>query len=432
MDNAAETTATRVQQAAATAATAISQYINRSVAGTGPTLLQAPLFKAGKPLTKYATISDTPSTETVEFKEVLVTAHHTHKVIVKVSQPTKEKIEQHKEKNSALAVPTASGLDAEDDAEHRLKTLENAPPPPQPVFDIRTEWTNSLASIVSVDPLFDTTSNEDAPAAVFSVVFLCPTKDAKNLEDDNKTIEENKANINKSTNSNNNDQTGEILANMTKKRSALEWTLLALRHSSEVPLCAAEADHLKHVFKLGKPSLRCRAYLVPSILGGAAQRDEWVSVYRAAIQNYWQERLESSIISSPEVFQYCSWAQFGGSSNVGPGSPIQPDLPSSSICLVAISTKKLYIVNAAEAHLLGPENGRVPTGATRSADVSSVSMVHAPVATTPHVVGVECGKRPFAQFQFLCGQHAADFVLELQRVFVMLKGEDAEFPVVKD
>jgi len=50
MDNAAETTATRVQQAAATAATAISQYINRSVAGTGPTLLQAPLFKAGKPL----------------------------------------------------------------------------------------------------------------------------------------------------------------------------------------------------------------------------------------------------------------------------------------------------------------------------------------------------------------------------------------------
>src|SRR3989338_5746261 len=101
LDNASETIATRVQQAAATASSAVIQTVARTIAGTGPALLQAPLFKAGKALTKYATLTDNASTETTEFKEVIVTAHHTHKVVVTVTQPTKEKLQQYKEKTAA-------------------------------------------------------------------------------------------------------------------------------------------------------------------------------------------------------------------------------------------------------------------------------------------------------------------------------------------
>lgn len=439
LDNASETIATRVQQAAATSCNAILQTVARTVAGTGPALLQAPLFKAGKALTKYATLSDNSSTETTEFKEVIVTAHHTHKVLVKVTQPTKEKLQQFKEK-SAAPLPSASSVTKEelfqqatdgntDDAEQRLKKLENAPPLPQPSFEVKVEWSNSLASIVSVDPLFDSIPGaEDAPAAVFSVVFLCPTKDAKDLAE----TFSNKKDSGMTGPTGTDNKTNEVLAKMTKKRSALEWTLLAFKRNAETPLLPVEADHLQHVFKLGKPSLRCRAYLVPSVLGGGAQRDEWVAVYRAAIQNYWQERLEASIINSPEIFQYCAWAQFAGAGNGAKSTNLTADLPASTYCLTAISTKKLYIVNATEGNLLNVESGKISPTSTRSAEISSISQVFLPTASAPFVVAVECGGRPFAQFQFLCGQHAADFVLEVQRIFLLVNGEDAEFPIVKE
>ncbi len=423
MDAAAEAAISRVFHAAQTASTPILQFVARNVAGSGPVVLQGTLFKAGKPPTKYANFSTDAASggaQVTEFKAVVVTARHTLKIIAKVTAPPPP---LSASSATAAAKPATAGAAAsgeEESAEQRLRVMDSAPVPPAPRVELRCEWANPLSAIVGVYALFDS-AKVSAPSAVFAVVFLCAAKDAKR-----------EAAV---TSANKDDPAAkpgaadeDVASAMTRKRTAIDWTLLALRGASEVTPSASETARLTALFQTAsRPSLRCRAYLVPDVLGGVAQRDEWVQVYRAALQNYWQERLESSIMPAPEVFQWCGWAQLAPPGDRGATTDAAPPLPSSAFCVVALSTKRLYVIAAADGQVLANENARIPASAARAVDVAALTSVALPA---PWLVALDVSQRAFARLHFLCAQHASEFILETQRVFDLVAGDNAAFPIV--
>jgi hypothetical protein len=216
----------------------IEHYVEACIPDAGAVVGRCPVFKANKPIAAYATVrgvaselaaggSEAPATET-SWRELVVTENFTAKLRVTLKETDPLK-------------PWKSGC------------------------KIVCEWVSPLTSIVSVVPHAGGADAQPG-AAEFCVLFLCdkkskPDKYAVNYRDD-----------------------------------ALRY-VAPDNHARLSPVAptpaqrAAEEQHLEHLHSLAFPALRCRAYVVPAGLGGAAARDEWVQKYRSAVFNSWQRRV---------------------------------------------------------------------------------------------------------------------------------------------
>lgn len=95
------------------------------------------------------------------------------------------------------------------------------------------------------------------------------------------------------------------------------------------------------------PPLRTREYRT----GGEYEQEDWVLAYRTVLLNYWHERLESSVIPSPEVFQYQAFAV-----DVSKHPAVDSIVPHTSakapLIQIAISTERVYWIPRHDASLI--------------------------------------------------------------------------------
>jgi len=226
----------------------ISNYVQNCIPDAGELLCRCPLFKAGKPISKYATVRDEQHQDVeTSWKEVVVTSNFSIKLQITLKAP-EEKIQP--------------------DGSKKLKPGKTK---------ILTEWVSPLTSVISVVPHKPASESEKERGAEFCVLFL-GNKDVK---------------PEKETTVNYRD---DALRYLAPKHAELEKADAANRPESiQKEMDEAEQEHLKHLTKdLAFPSCRCRAYVVPEALGGVATRDKWVEIYREAVFASWKNRLKNS------------------------------------------------------------------------------------------------------------------------------------------
>lgn len=279
--------ATAIAAAEAQVRADITNYVLYCIPDAGDVLCRCPLFKAGKPISKYATVRDDdhPDAET-SWKEVVVTSNFSIKLVVTLKQDKK------KAKNKKTA--DAEGADADDQGDDQQQVKFKT--------KILTEWVSPLTSVVSVVPRQPASDADRERGAEFCVLFLAGNKDIKQAKDDKIKIKI----INKEGRGTSTTATATAADDAVNnyRDDALRYlaphhAVLAAKSAENRPesvqreMDQIEQEHLDHLTQeLKFPSLRCRAYVVPDALGGSATRDKWVETYRTAVFNSWRNRLK--------------------------------------------------------------------------------------------------------------------------------------------
>ena len=226
--------------------TEITNYVTNCIPDCGEVLCRCPLFKAGKPISKYATVRDEdhPDVET-SWKEVVVTSNFSIKLQITMKAP-EEKIQA--------------------DGSKKMKPGKTK---------ILTEWVSPLTSVISVVPHNPASESDKERGAEFCVLFL-GNKDTKKADKEGAV-----------------NYRDDALRYLAPRHAELAKSDAANRPESiQKEMNEAEQEHLNHLTQdLAFPSCRCRAYVVPEALGGAETRDRWVDTYREAVFSSWKHRL---------------------------------------------------------------------------------------------------------------------------------------------
>jgi hypothetical protein len=143
------------------------------------------------------------------------------------------------------------------------------------------------------------------------------------------------------------------------------------------------------------PQLRVREYACSS----EYEQEDWVSVFRMALTNYWHERLESVIVAAPEVFQWQSFCLE------------LADLGSCSLAQAVLSTVKLYVVPRHDQQHLEKDSVK-----HKSVVVSTLTRIQIQKDSgTVELTATGCGFTVL--LGFFSPREAVIFVLELQRIW---------------
>ena len=225
---------------------------------------------------------------------------------------------------------------------------------------------------------------------------------------------------------------------LTETGKAFANTLACGRHAA-TPASPTEFYTVSH------PALRTRMYLSQT----QYEQEEWCLVYRTALLNYWHERLEASVISAPEIFQFqvfgvdiggnVSSAGNGHTGGLGGGGGGGKPIRSIGCPVhVVLSTSALYLIPRGTKEEFERDDvmktKRMPLEALNMVSVDkaagTVWISGGPLrgnnnnnkSTSTSVEGVPVG--------FYSPGEAYDFVLELQRVWELAgcASGDAKFP----
>ena len=159
------------------------------------------------------------------------------------------------------------------------------------------------------------------------------------------------------------------------------------------------------VMDASQPQLRVREYACSS----EYEQEDWVGVFRMALTNYWHERLESVVVSSPEVFQ---WQTF--CFELAPGST-----PKAALSQSVLSTAKIYVVPRHDQQHIEKDSSKF-----KSCPVASLTRVG--IRKDIGVVDV-IGGTFSVSLGFFPPREAVTFVLELQRIWELVT-KDEPFP----
>ena len=176
--------------------------------------------------------------------------------------------------------------------------------------------------------------------------------------------------------------------------------------------------HAKHTADSGREGLRCpqlryRMYQC----GSTHEQSDWLSMWHAVTTNFWQERLEKTIVPDPDVFQFYTWAMVPVTGASSSGLELHH---------VVLSTTAMYLIPR------GGKTGMEKDECKQSVVVANIKKCALrPAASSNNggaiiMVATRTGPALPALACFTAAQ-AMELVVELQRIW-MLNVRDDEFP----
>ena len=367
----------------------IAAYIANCVPDAGAVLCRCPLFKAGKPITTYASARDAlhPDADNA-WKEVVVTTNFTVKLQITQKDPAK----------------VGAGKAA---------------------VKIVTEWVSPLTSVVGVVPYVPTageggdgsnggtapaaaanqassTSSRTRNNAIFSVLFLL-AKSAK--ADKPGAVNYRDAALRAGGH--------QLGAGATQPPGGMVRTA-SVANSAEA--MSAEEKHLSHLHTLSNPSLRCRTYVVPEVLGGAATRDKWVAAYNDAVAASWRRRLERVVPTNATNEIAC--VRFAEATHAivappgGAGSCDGAALASVNVLcsVIVFADKTVMVVPVADGGVLQCTSRCLTESVQRHARVIAAPLtVQRPSEYAPFRLNIEKGGQAVVSLSFFATAHADAF-----------------------
>jgi hypothetical protein len=403
----------------------LMQWAHDRGAALGPIVTRGPLFKSkpNRPLEAQADVTQADDQSTVTYAEVMLGARGAAKLRVTVRQ--------RKHSASAGAAVAASGELST--AEQSIREAEAVRAKHAGESDvevtIQEEWLQPLSTIVSVAPIplswavsvDDSAAKSDDAAAAFAVVYLAPSKDPKPTP---------------------------VPADPRHRLLHRVLRLGAFADAGDAASAVAhgaseyESASVACAQRLARPSLRARAYIVPGELGGAAARDEWVLLYRAAVTNFWHERLECAVIPDPEIFQWCAWCSYVADQRAPVGTAVKDTNPRP-LALVVLGTHRVYVLGTARvgtggavpklltgfeiAHMM--QSVELSELSPISTTLQSITQLTVPAAGDFTAMRLQAQGRHFATLDFWSSERGAEFIAELERTRISLSGDGSQPPI---
>lgn len=158
------------------------------------------------------------------------------------------------------------------------------------------------------------------------------------------------------------------------------------------------------VAKTVKPEVRLRDFSAPTDV----EQAEWLLVFQAVLQNYWHRRLEASVVAAPEIYQAHWWCV---------------ESNKESLRQVALSTSRLYVMPRHDASKFAVDE------VSKAVSVASLSECQIKMEYRSVLLAFRGAQDVL--MVFFSAEELLRAVAEVRRVWMMLVGRDAAFPLSK-